>query len=361
MSDYGTNVGEKFARTALMGFFAKAVSPEVTNSDYEGEIKGGGADRLNVLTFGDLSLQAYSGTALSPEVPSESEGTLLVNQKYAYYFKIDSISKFSSYVNNPESQLMKNAGDVLAKQIDQFVLGLYGDVAAGNRIGTDYTTGTVTITATTGATVGSGTTFTSGMVGRGFKATGHSVWYRVKTFTNTTSIAIENDVDDVASAYSGGAISGAAYTVEANTKLQVAKATIYGYICNLSEKLDAHEIPAEGRWLAVPSKIASIIRQAPEFIPAVESAYNDVVKNGVIGKISNFVVHQTERVTGNNTDGYRVLAGHKSFITMAVAFTESEVEPFIGGFGKCYKGLTVYGAKVVDVRRKCGVEGFWYV
>jgi len=46
------------------------------------------------------------------------------------------------------------------------------------------------------------------------------------------------------------------------------------------------------------------------------------------------------------------LAGHKSAITFAMAFTETGIEDLQGNFGKAYKGLNVYGAKVVDERRK---------
>ena len=57
MANFGTNVGEKFAKNTLKIFFENAIAPDITNQDYEGEIKGGGADRLNVLTFGALSLK----------------------------------------------------------------------------------------------------------------------------------------------------------------------------------------------------------------------------------------------------------------------------------------------------------------
>jgi len=53
------------------------------------------------------------------------------------------------------------------------------------------------------------------------------------------------------------------------------------------------------------------------------------------------------------------LAGHKSAITFAMGFVESGIEDLIGNFGKAYKGLSVYGAKVVDERRKALAEGFW--
>lgn len=359
MADYGTNVGEKFAKNTLKIFFQRAISPDITNQDYEGEIKGGGADRLNVLTFGALALKNYTGVAMTVDKPQESEGTLIVNQKKAYYFQIESFAKFSSYVENPESTLIDTAGKTLARTVDNFVLGLYADVGAGNRVGTDYTTGTVTVTVTTGAVVGVGTTFTAGMVGLGFKATGHTSWYRVKTFTDSTNIVIEDDFDDVASAYTGGAIAGGtAYTIEANTVITVSKTTIFDYIVDLKTKLDQREIPAEDRWTAFPSIIANLLLKSSQLQTAVDTAYEDVIKKGVLGYVAGFKVYSNEQVAGNNTTGYYCLAGHKSFITMAMAFTESGMEPFIGGFGNNFKGLNCYGAKVIDERRKAGAYLF---
>lgn len=360
-NEYGTNVGEMFARNTLKQYYEEAVCPKITNQNWEGEFNGMGS-KLNVLTFDKLSLKDYTGVALSVDTPTESEATLTIDQKKAYYFQIESFAKFASYVNDPSSGLIEQCGKELAETVDAFVLGFYADVAAGNRVGTDYTTGTVTVDVTTGAVTGSGTTFTSAMVGRGFKATGHTAWYRVKTYSSGTAIVIEDDRDDRTSAYTGGAIgAGATYTIEAATKLQVAKTTIYGYIHQLRKKLNQAKVSKMDRWLVVPAEISAIIMQATEFIPAVESAYNNVVKNASIGRIAGFDVYENEQVSGSNTAGYRVLGGHKSFIAFAMAFTETEVEPFIGGFGKNFKGLNCYGAKVADVNRKAGVEGFWYV
>lgn len=355
MADFGTNVGEKFARNTLKHFYERAIAPEITNDNYEGEIKGGGADRVNVLTFGKLSLKNYSGSAMSVDTPSESEGTLVVDQKKAYYFQIESFAKFSSYVDNPESALIEQAGNELQETVDSFVLGLHGDVASGNRVGTDYTTGTVAVANSTGVVTGSGTTFTSSMVGLGFKADGHTEWYRIKTFSSTTSITIEDDKDDETSAYTGGAISaGATYTIEANTAITVTASTIYGYIVDLRTKLNQAKAPMSDRWLVVPSEIEALLLQADELIPAVATAYENVVQKGMIGTIAGFRVFRSEQVAGDNTDGFKCLAGHKSFITLAMAFTETGVEDFIGGFGQNFKGLTVYGAKVIDERRKAG-------
>lgn len=353
MDTYGTGLGEKFAANALEKYYETAVQPLITNDDYEKMISPGGAEKISVLTFGDLTINTYQqGTAMTVENPTESEGEINPDQQKAYYFRIRSLAQFESYVNNANSALIDRATKQLKQGVDTYILGLYADVGSGNRVGTNYTTGTVTITVTTGATVGTGTTFTSAMVGLGIKATGHTKWYRIKTYTNATTIVIENDSDDDTSSYDGGTITGATYTIEATTVLTVTSSTIAGYIDNLAERLDAAEVPKENRWLVVNSKIAALIRQSTTYTPAVESAYRDVVQKGLIGEISGLQVFQNERVAGDNTTGYYILAGHKSAITFVMEFKETGVEDLVGDFGKAYKGLVVYGAKILDERRK---------
>ena len=358
---YATNISEGFASKVIEHYYEGAVTDAITNNDYEGEVKDK-LSKLHILTFGKLSLKTYNGANLTADDPTESVGELTTSEMKAYYFKIPSLSVFKSWIKNPEGTLIEQCGAELKETVDAYTLGLYPDVGAGNRVGTDYITGTVTVTVTTGAVTGSGTTFTADMVGKGFKALGHTKWYRVKTYSSATSIVIEDDSDDDTSAYTGGAISGGAtYAVQANTVLTVAKATVYGYIVNLKTKLDEAKVPKTDRWLTVPSGIAGIIVQAPELIPAVPTAYEDVVKRGLLGTIAGFQVYQNEQVAGDSVNGWHVLSGHKSAITFAMGFVESGIEDLTGNFGKAYKGLSVYGAKVVDDRRKALAEGFWKI
>lgn len=341
MANFGTNLGEKFAANAVSIYFEKAVAPMITHSDWEGEIKGGGTDRLSILTLSALALQTYTpGTGLTLNTVSESEGQLVVSQQKAYYFKIDNLLKFESYVNDPASTMMVNEAGKLAEAVDAYVLSFEGDVAAGNRVGTNYTTGTVDVTVTTGAVAGTGTTFTSAMVGKGFKATGHTVWYRVKTFTSTTAIVIEDDLDDTTSAYTGGAISaGATYTIEAATPVAIAAATVYLRILDLKQRLDAAKVPKTDRWLVVNSSVASILLQATQLTRAVESD-TATIRNGMIGNVAGFTVFENEQLAGDNTNGWKVLAGHKSWLALAMAFTESGIEDVPGQFAKAFKGLS---------------------
>lgn len=359
MESFANNAGEKFASRALEIYFEEAVTPMITNNDYEGEIKTGGADRLSILTLDeDEGIQTYSGANLTLADAEESEAQLIVSQQKAYYFRIKSVDKFESYVNDPENSIIKRKMGELAETVDAFVLALHDDVAAGNRTGTDYSTGTVTITVTTGGVVGSGTTFTSAMVGQGFKATGHTLWYRVKTFTSTTVIVIEDDFDDITSAYTGGAISGGtAYVIQANTAVALTTANIYGKFVALRKSLNQSKTPKSDRWCVVNADVEAVLLQSDDFTRATESD-TEVIRNGLIGRIAGMTIYSNEQLDGDNTTGYNVMAGHKSAITYAMAFTETGIEDLIGNFGKAYKGLIKYGAKVPDERRKALAELF---
>jgi hypothetical protein len=358
MSTFSTNVGEKFAAKVIKIFYETAVTPQITNDNYEGQIKGGGADRLNVLSLTAPDLTDYTGADLTVADLTESEGTLIIDQKKAFYFRIKSWDKFKSYCEDEKDDAMDQEAGKLKQAIDTFVLGLYGDVAAGQRVGTSYTTGTVTITVTTGAVAGSGTTFAAGMVGKGFKATGHTLWYRIKTYTSATAIVIEDDSDDDASAYTGGAIgAGATYEIQANTCVTVTKSTIYGFLVDLKVYLNKAEIPDEDRWLVVNADIMGLLDKSDELIHAT-TAGDEVIRNGFRGTIAGFRLYENQRIAGDSTNGWHIVAGHKSAITFAHAFTETGIEDLQKNFGQAYKGLNCYGGKVIDRRRKAWTELF---
>ena len=363
MSDYGTKLAEGFSQKVISLFFDTSISTEITNQDYEGEIENK-LSKLNILTFGAIDWVTYTGADMSPVSAQESVGVLTTDQLKGFYFKIPSLNKFYSWIKNPEGTLLDSTAKKLKELIDSFILGLYGDVAAGNRVGTDADDATtITVTITTGAfVVAGGTPVTSAWVGKGIKFAGVDTWYRVKSQSSTTEGFIEDDKDDPVSAYTGPAVTGGtSYVVEAVSKVQVAKTTIYGYITQLTEKLNVAKIPMEDRWLVISPKIYTILKQATEIQPAVDAAYQDVVKKGYVGNVDGFKVLVSNQVTGNNTDGYQVLAMHKSWCTFAMGYTESGIEDLIGNFGKAYKGLAIYGAKVVDERRKAAALLFCYV
>ena len=365
MSTYPTKLMEAFAGQALRIFYARSVSQAITNQDYEGQVKNK-SSILNVLTFGAISSHAYTGADMSVDSLAESNCQLITDQAKYFYFKIKDYDTFRSYIKSPDGTILDQVANELKKVVDTFVLALNGDVAAGNRDGTSYTTGTVTITVTSGAVVGTGgATFDTDMVGKGFKALGHTAWYKIKSRAGAQNIVIEDDSDDDTSAYTGGAIGGGAtFEIQADTALTVTKDTIFARCTDLQRILTDAEIPEENRWLVVPARIGALVRQAPEYISAGTESGRENVMNGLLSKkFAGFDLYEVSeaRINGDNTDGYNCIGGHKSGITFAMGLIENGIEDLIGNFGKAYKSLHVYGAKVADERRKALVEGFWNV
>src|SRR3990167_8122164 len=170
MSAYGTKIAEGFSGKVMQFVYDNNLLDTVVNRNYEGEINGVGS-KLNILDFAKLSEKTFA--------------------------------KWLSYIKDPHPYIVTQVGNERSKNMDTFVFDLHPDVGSGNRVGTDYTTGDVEVAVTTGVVTGNGTTFTAAMVGRGFKATGHTTWYRIKTYTSATSITIEDDLDDSTSAYTG--------------------------------------------------------------------------------------------------------------------------------------------------------------
>lgn len=366
-SAYATKLAEGFSQKLMKEVYDRSLTDVVVNRDYEGEINGVGS-KMNILNIARISEKTYTGANLSADSLYENNATLTIDQYKSFYWNEKTIDRWKSYIKNPHSTVVAQKADERAKNMDEFVFGLYGDVSAGNRVGTDYTTGDVTVDVTTGVVTGNGTTFTSAMVGKGFKATGHTTWYRVKSYSGATAIVIEDDKDDVDSAYTGGAIAGGtSYEIEAATVLAITSSTILAQIGQLKLKLDLAEangnssVPESDRFLVLPPEAIDLLTNGATGITLhVPEVYTELVKKGLVTMLKGFKVFMSNRLTGDNTDGYHVLAGHANWCTFAEKLLESDMEEdLIGNFGSAYKDLFVYGAKVTDQRRHFAAEGFW--
>lgn len=366
MSAYGTKLAEAFSGKVMQQLYDSNLLDTIVNRDYEGEINGVGS-KINILDFDKLSEKTYANTALTADALTENNAQLVIDQYKSFYWKEKTLARWLSYIKNPHATIVTQVANERSKNMDTFALGLYGDVGAGNWIGTSYTTGTVTIAVTTGAVTGDGTTFTSAMVGKPFKATGHSTWYRIKTFTSTTSIVIEDDLDDVTSAYTGGAIAATAtFEIQAATVLTITAANILSKVAALKETLDLAEangfssVPDTDRFLIAPPEFFTILTQGTGVALHVDEVFQTLVKKGFMGELQGFKLFKSNRLTGDNTDGYQVLAGNPMWLTFAEKVLDARMEEdLIGDFGTAYKDLFVYGAKVKDARRHMAALGFW--
>jgi hypothetical protein len=360
-----TTLAQAFSQKLLLEMYDKFLGDVVVNRDYQGEVNGVGS-KINILNLDRISEKDYTGSNLTVDDILENNTTLTIEKQKSFYWRELTVDNWKSYLKTPHSTVVSQKADERAKNMDAYILGFYGDVAAGNRVGTDYTTGTVTVDVTTGAVTGSGTTFTSSMVGKGFKATGHTKWYRVKSYASATSIVIEDDLDDRTSAYTGGAIgAGASYIIEAATVVSITTTNLVQQVAALKLKIDKAEangfsaVPDGDRWMIVPPEFEDVVVRATGIVLHVPEVYDNLIQKGMIGELLGFKLFRSNRLTGDNTNGYHVLAGHPNWLTFAEKLLEADIEEvLIGNFGSAYKDLMVYGGKVADKRRGFAAELF---
>lgn len=346
---------KKYSLKTVELLWNETLYTQIANTDYEGEIKKAG-DRVVVRTAQKLVLSAYTkGMTLVAQDLNPSSEEMIVDQQYYFKFIVDDVDKFQNDIDAINTEASNSKRDI-SELIDTDLLSYaWKQVHGLNALGTAYSTGTVAVATGTGVVTGTGTTFTASMVGAPFKAAGHTKWYRVATYTSATSITII-DLDGVA--YTGGTIgAGATYTINAAVAYAITKSNVYGYLVDLKTALSQRLTPRVGRFLVVNAIAEGVILKAPEFIPAVGDAYNQAVKQGLIGKIAGFDVYFSELVAGDNTNGYYILGGDKAFLAFAMQIMDvvvipSSIDP--NSFVSTCKGLVTWGRKVFEGNRGRG-------
>lgn len=354
-NDLSSNTPIKYSLRLVELLYNETLYTKVTNTNYEGQIRDAG-DRVRVRTLGKLSLSAYTkGMSLVAQDLSPTDEDLIIDQQYYFKFIVDDIDKLQNDIDTINEYASTSKRDMQELLDTDILTYMRKNVDGDNATGTAYSTGTVAVAATTGVVTGSGTTFTAAMVGGYFKATGEDNFYLVTAYTSATSITV-TDLDGTG--YTGGAVSGGtAYTINAATAVAVTKSNIYAKIVALRTALGKKLTPKDGRFLIVNSEFEGALLQAPEFIPAVGQAYDDVVKGARIGKIGGFDVYCSELVNGDNTTGYWFVAGTKEYCAMALQIMKVNMIPSSddpNSFVTTCKGLLVWGRRVFEGNRGRG-------
>lgn len=447
-----SNFGEQFAAKTLRKFYQSAITPMITNSNYEGEIKKAG-DRVNILSFlEDVTLGDYVvGSDMSLQNIVDREDTLVVEKRKYYSFPIDKLEDLFTYVDDADSTLVDNANKVLERTVDAYVLENAKFSRAGNWVGinlrvagggaTDGTQASIATTATGGTLTIQGDStsandtnatvthaventedgnlyfsgFTAADVDKPIRLTSGKTWatgwYRITAVTDSFTASIENwdgatagadiptgDIlrymyggsgdDEATYAQNGdgkptavvtgaGANSGWGYEFQAATGTAISASNVYEAITMLATSLDKGEIPDTDRHITCPPVMVQMLRQASELQPAISMAYEGVVLNGKVGRVSGFDIHMaagsrvSTRVAHSLATGvgattaltsgaatYMVLANHISFCTFAYKWAESRIVDAESQFAKKYQGLHLWGALVPNLRRKAGATLF---
>lgn len=133
------------------------------------------------------------------------------------------------------------------------------------------------------------------------------------------------------------------------TPLSITSATkAYESLVDLKGALDDENVPADGRFVVVPSAFYGFMLKDSRFVAAGTAKTDSVLTNGYIGQAAGFNIYQSNNVP--NTDGtlFKVLAGTRAAISFAAQLTETQALRPESSFSDAIKGLLVYGAAVVQ-------------
>ena len=353
-NNLSANTPIKFSLKLVELLYNETIYPKVTNTNYEGEIRNEG-DKVRVRTLGKITLSDYAkGTTLVAQDLTPSYEDLNIDQMKYFKFEVDDVDKLQNDIDTI-NEYAANAKRDMQENLDTNILSyMRKNVDGDNAFGTAYSTGTISVAATTGVVTGSGTTFTAAMVGGYLSFDGGSTYYLVTAYSSATAITVK-DLDSTS--YTGGVESSSTYVINAATATAVTKNTIYARIVDLRTALGKKLTPKAGRFLIVNSEFEGVLLQAPEFIPAVDRAYDDAVKGANIGRIAGFEVYCSELLDGNNTTGYWAIAGTKDYCAMAMQIMKVNIissENSENTFMSTVKGLLVFGRKVFAGNRGRG-------
>ena len=109
-------------------------SPMVVNDDYEGEISGPG-NTVHITQFSDPTISSYTpGATITYQALVDAGMTLTISQADTFSFAIDDVDRRQA-AGDMQAYLEGRASYRLAEKTDEFIAGLYTNVAADNVLG----------------------------------------------------------------------------------------------------------------------------------------------------------------------------------------------------------------------------------
>lgn len=271
----------------LIKFYTNTVFGAIANTDYEGEIRAQG-DKVEIRSLPDITINTHrKGQNLTYEQPESTAVSLDIDQGKDWAFA-------TNVVDDRQTDIKAYAekwGDVAQRQmkiaIDSDVLGnVYTDAADANQ----------------GAN--------SGLV----------------------SADIELGTDGA-------------------TAVTLAKTDVTEKIVDCGQVLTEQDVPEEGRWMVIPAWMCSLILKSELKDASLAGDGTSILRNGRLGMIDTFTLYKSNQLA-TSTDAAAatcsfILFGTNHAITFAAQITENENLPNPFAFGTLFRGLQVYGFKVV--------------
>ena len=283
-NSYGANfVPEIWSGKLQVKFYKSTGLSEITNNDWEGEIKNSG-DKVYIRTIPTINISDYTkGMSLTSQVPVSTPITLTVD--YGKYFQVV-------------------VDDVDAAQADVKLMDMFtSDAAQQMKIGID----SAVLSAVAGA----------------------------------TSTAAAANQGATAGASSAGINLG---TTAA--PITLSKSTVLDTILNMGQALDEQNVPEDGRWIVIPAWMSAMIKGSDLKQAYLTGDDTSPLRNGKIGMIDRFTVYTSNNLY-NASSKWTIPAGTRDAISFASQITNVETLRSTTTFGNIMRGLNVFGFKTV--------------
>lgn len=283
----GNFIPEIWSGKLIENFYDATVLAAISNTDYEGEIKGQG-DTVNIRTQPNITIRDYvKGQNLVVENPDKPKLQLVIDKGEYFACVEDDIDRVQSDIKLMD-MWSKDASEQMKIKIDQRVLtDLLPDISSSNK----------------GAAAGA----VSGAFNLG---------------TTASPLSVSKDG-------SGGT------------------ASVLDLIVDLGTVLDEANCPEQGRFLVIPARMAGLIKKSELKDASLTGDGTSVVRNGRLGMIDRFTLYVSHNLKVTSSTKYHVIAGTKMGLTFASQMTEMETLRSTTTFGDIIRGLQVYGYKVV--------------
>jgi len=283
----GNFIPEIWSGKLIENFYDATVLAAISNTDYEGEIKGQG-DTVNIRTQPNITIRDYvKGQNLVVENPDKPKVQLLIDKGEYFACVEDDIDRVQSDIKLMD-MWSKDASEQMKIKIDQRVLtDVLPDISALNK----------------GATAGA-----------------------------------------VSSAFNLGT-TGSPLTVSKDGA--GGTSSVLDLIVDMGTVLDEANCPEQGRFLVIPARMAGLIKKSELKDASLTGDGTSVVRNGRLGMIDRFTLYVSHNLKVTTSTKYHLIAGTKMGLTFASQMTEMETLRSTSTFGDIIRGLQVYGYKVV--------------
>lgn len=293
----GKFIPEIWSGKLQVKFYKSTVLGEITNNDWEGEIKGQG-DKVYIRTIPTITVRDYQkGQSLTNEAPTSTPVELNIDKGKYFAVVVDDVDQVQADVAMMD-MFTNDAAEQMKIAIDSNVLNtVYADAASANK----------------GATA--------------------------------------------------GAVSGNLNLGATGAPLAVTSNNVLEYILRAGQALDEQNVPETGRWMVIPSWMATVIKNSELRQAYLSGDDTSILRNGKLGMIDRFTLYVSNNLTSvadlgsdaaaggagaaADSTAWHVLAGTRDAISFASQMTNVETIRSESTFGNIVRGLNVYGFKVV--------------